>query len=573
MTLNDTKLKKEVNTDIAIFDFLTCQYDNEHSTMYAWCFKYRGEYTIGRTYEQFSNFLSHFTRGTDCYYLAYTADIRRFYTYFNGNVLNQQKKPIEVKIKPSKATSVEQYSQLTLNRLIVRDITKMVDIDMPKPTFDETLVRHSNTPLSVEENYLKARVDTIESNLIKYEITVETSWQSIQNKTRSIIRKHYNEMTDYEKVKYQCRSRVRSSATYDIIRNAVRGGVCMASADKIGVTLTDVGSFDAVSHYPSQLMLKKFPVEIVDTPYRYSPADTRYLSVFKIKFTNIKARNYNLCCMRFDDRKGDIIEQPHFEKSGNIYKAKTLITTMTNIDFMTYMKFYTWDSADVERGDLVVFSMDYLPNYIRKSVNEMFKAKEDTKGTPQGEINKAGLNSIWGLTSSRYETWKSYDMKRNRLFFCAWGAFITAYARQELLDRILKVGSDFVYCDTDNIKMINPEKHKYLFDLGKELGQWKDEGCSDCFKTLGKKKYIAIKKDKLDVTFSGIDKNSVLNTVSDIHEFIWGTNCGTVLRDCIIRQIICTDGIDETVVDYMGNEYNVKEKCYIYTAIGDFDMN
>ena len=77
MLLNDTRHKsRHTNSDIAVFDFLTCQYGEDKATMYAWCFKYKGEYTIGRTYYDYSKFISRFTRGTECYYLAYTADIR-----------------------------------------------------------------------------------------------------------------------------------------------------------------------------------------------------------------------------------------------------------------------------------------------------------------------------------------------------------------------------------------------------------------------------------------------------------------------------------------------------------------
>ena len=204
MLLNDTQHKsKHTNSDIAVFDFLTCQYGEDKATMYAWCFKYKGEYTIGRTYYDYSKFISRFTRGAECYYLAYTSDIRAFYTYFKGRVQNQQKNPVEFKKSPSKATQISQIAQVTVGDIVYRDITKLIDIDMPKPTFDTSLIRHSQTPLTVEIDYLKARVDYIESMLVKYGITIETSWQSIQNKTRAVIKKHYNEMTNYEKAVHQ----------------------------------------------------------------------------------------------------------------------------------------------------------------------------------------------------------------------------------------------------------------------------------------------------------------------------------------------------------------------------------
>ena len=570
MLLNDTRHKsRHTNSDIAVFDFLTCQYGEDKATMYAWCFKYKGEYTIGRTYYEYSKFISRFTRGTECYYLAYTADIRAFYTYFKGRVQNTHKNPIEFKKSPSKATQISQIAQVTVGDIVYRDITKLIDIDMPKPTFDTTLIRHSQTPLTVEIDYLKARVDYIESMLVKYGITIETSWQTIQNKTRAVIKKHYNEMTDYEKVIHQNNTRV-SEKQFNIIRNAVRGGVCMASADKIGVTLTDVRSFDATSHYPTQLVYKKFPIKAVFMDRREGiDLNGNYLYIVEVEFFNLRTRNESLPYWKCDIEKGDIVNGLT-EKSGNVFSAMYYKTTMTSVDMVTFSKFYKWDSYTIINA--VKFTSGYLPKFMTDTVWEMFNAKEATRGTPQGAINKAGLNSIWGLTSSKYVTFDKYDKNLCRKFNVAWGAFITAYARQELLDRILEVGSDFVYCDTDSIKMINYEKHTHLFTLGRELGQWKDEGNYEVFKTLGKKKYACVKNGVLDVTFSGLNKEFVLSSVTNKELFVDTLRTGCTLQKAVERAYIIHEKIHESITDYLGNAYTVYENRCLCECMEDFTI-
>ena len=570
MLLNDTRHKsRHTNSDIAVFDFLTCQYGEDKATMYAWCFKYRGEYTIGRTYYDYSKFISRFTRGTDCYYLAYTADIKAFYTYFKGRVQNQQKNPIEFKKSPSKATQISQIAQVTVGDIVYRDITKMVDIDMPKPTFDTTLIRHSQTPLTVEIDYLKARVDYIESMLDNYEITIETSWQTIQNKTRAVIKKHYDEMTNYEKAIHQNNTRVNEKQ-FNIIRNAVRGGVCMASADKIGVTLKDVRSFDATSHYPTQLVYKKFPVKAVFMDWSEGiDLNDDYLYIVEVEFFNLRAKNGNLPYWKYDKEKGDVVDGLT-ERSGNVYSAMYYKTTMTSVDMITFRKFYDWDSYTII--DAVKFTSGYLPKFMLDTVWEMFKAKEATRGTPQGAINKAGLNSIWGLTSSKYVTFDKYDKNLCRKYHVAWGAFITAYARQELLDRILEIGNDFVYCDTDNIKMLNYEKHKHLFTEGRELGQWKDEGNCEVFMTLGKKKYACIKNGVLDVTFSGLNKEFVLSSVTDKELFVDELRPDLTLEKAVKRAYIIHEKIHENVTDYLGNAYTVYENRCLCERMEDFTI-
>ena len=154
----------------------------------------------------------------------------------------------------------------------------------------------------------------------------------------------------------------------------------------------------------------------------------------------------------------------------------------------------------------------------------------------------------------------------------AWGAFITAYARQELLDRILEVGSDFVCCDTDCIKMINYEKHTHLFTLGRELGQWKDEGNCEVFKTLGKKKYACIKNGVLDVTFSGLNKEFVLSSVTDKELFVDELRTDCTLEKAVKRAYIIHEKIHESITDYLGNAYTVYENRCLCERMEDFTI-
>jgi hypothetical protein len=41
--------------------------------------------------------------------------------------------------------------------------------------------------------------------------------------------------------------------------------------------------------------------------------------------------------------------------------------------------------------------------------------------------------------------------------------FVTAYARANLYSAILNIGNDYLYSDTDSVKLINYEKHEFYF--------------------------------------------------------------------------------------------------------------
>ena len=122
--------------------------------------------------------------------------------------------------------------------------------------------------------------------------------------------------------------------------------------------------------------------------------------------------------------------------------------------------------------------------------------------------------------------------------FYPWGVWIAAYARYNLFTAISNIGEDYVYCDTDSVKFLNYEKHAEYFEKynasirakmkkaaeyhgvdfkmlepktikkkKKLLGAWDDEGTYEMFKTLGAKRYLSLKKGKLNITVSGVAKD------------------------------------------------------------------
>jgi hypothetical protein len=146
------------------------------------------------------------------------------------------------------------------------------------------------------------------------------------------------------------------------------------------------------------------------------------------------------------------------------------------------------------------------------------------------------------------ETVSDYNESKNRFLYYPWGVWVTAYARRNLWTGILAVGSDYVYSDTDSLKVLNWEKHipytkwydkmviskmeamcdEYDIDkkllrpktkdgVEKVLGVWDYEGTYPMFKTLGAKRYLVLEKSgRLALTVAGLSKQNGVDYMSEV---------------------------------------------------------
>lgn len=135
---------------------------------------------------------------------------------------------------------------------------------------------------------------------------------------------------------------------------------------------------------------------------------------------------------------------------------------------------------------------------------------------------------------------EKYNKKFSRFDFYCWSIYVTAYSRRNLFTAIVEAGEDYVYSDTDSIKLKNADQHKDYFDnynksiiakleyalnqqgiqldyirpktikgVEKPLGVWDYEGTFR-IKTLGAKRYMIEENGELSMTVSGINKHLAL---------------------------------------------------------------
>lgn len=251
-----------------------------------------------------------------------------------------------------------------------------------------------------------------------------------------------------------------------------------------------------------------------------------------------------------------------FEDNGRIVRADLLYTTLTEQDFYILRDFYEWDSMRV--FNFRRFQKGYLPTPFVKAILKLYEEKTTLKGIAGKEVeyllSKGMLNACFGMAvtdivrpeiiyngdwtteaADLAEQIEKYNKAFRRFLFYPWGVWVTAHARRALFTGISEFNTDYIYSDTDSIKVINADKHKDYFTrynrniitelefacnvhgidpaairpktikgIEKPLGVWDDEGQYNAFKTLGAKRYLTLKNGELSLTVSGLNKKIVV---------------------------------------------------------------
>ena len=335
--------------------------------------------------------------------------------------------------------------------------------------------------------------------------------------------------------------------------------------------------------------------------------------------------------------------------NGRIVSAIALETTCTEQDLFTYEQFYSWDECQI--FDLVVYRKQYLPTPFVKAILNLYKMKTELKDVPDRlvdyMVSKNMLNAAYGMTVtnivrevltyteddeyvSNYDSddfniekflesqISKYNSNRRRFLFYPWGVWVTAYARANLFSGILASGRDYIYSDTDSIKILNPSAHenyikaynseieeklrlacefhnipfsmtkpKNKYGKEKPLGVWDFEGIYDEFKTLGAKRYLWRKGDKWQLTVAGVNKFKgmqylLLKSKEEncspfdlFHLDEYGDGALVIPQEYSGRMIL-TYGHDEIVgmvKDYLGQPYQYRELSYIHMEPSDYTMD
>ena len=652
--------KTKISNVASVFDIeATSFYNREEKQccMYAWVFGLNGRCIRGRTWVEFAEILDKLVKVYDLslekrliiYIHNLSYEFQWFKRYFEWeNVFSlDTRKPIYaitkngIEFRCSYLLSGYSLEKLGENLTKYKVEKKVGDLDYK-------LIRHSRTPLTDKEWGYILNDGLVVMAHIQEEIERCGDITKIPLTKTGYVRELCKEKClkgdnrfEYTKVMRTLRISVDN---YHQLKRTYTGGFTHANINYVDKVIKNVHSFDFSSSYPAVMLSEKYPMSkpfqvIIKDEEDFRNTLNAYCCMFDCTFVNIRSK------VSFENyiSISRCIEAEHFVlNNGRVVEADRIKISLTEQDFFTIAELYEWDYIEVSNFNC--FYKGYLPKDFILTILELYKDKTELKGVDGKEVeylvSKGMINScygmcvtdpcrdeivysddIWSLQKADIETLiDRYNKNNNRVLYYPWGVWVTAYARRNLFTGILEFKDDYIYSDTDSIKVVNIEAHnEYITNYNKEvtkkierclkhynipidmatpktikgvpkpMGVWDYEGMYTRFKTLGAKRYMTEHNGEVSITIAGVNKSAgikylkytygnntnIFNAFTEDLHFPSSYDCNGVEENGSGK--LCHTYIDTymegEIIDYMGTKWIYNEHSGVHMENTEYTLS
>lgn len=634
--------------DIEVSSFY---YNGEkNASMYIWQFGILNWVTYGRTWEEYQNFLAVLSEvlglSEDMRLVVYVHNLA-YEWQFVRKILKWDKVFFLDERKPVYAITGGYEFRCSL-KLSSKSLAKVGE-DLVKykehkhvGDLDYQLNRFHSTPLTDEElGYCEADIRVLLA-YIQEKIETDKQIDYIPLTNTGYVRNHcrkacFRKYKDYKRLMSEL---TLDADEYSQLKRGFAGGFTHANARYVAEgkekPLENVGSFDFTSSYPAVMLTEQFPMSKsklighIDDWNQFHYYLNNYCCLFDVTLTNVFPKvDYDHPISRSKLIKFEGIT----EDNGRIVSADMMSLTMTEQDWFVFDSFYNYEHIEVRM--FRIYEKRFLPKPFYRAILELYKKKTILKDVEGEEINymisKNMLNAAYGMIvtdivrevieydyeNSEYtkpikpdleEAIEKYNKATKRFLFYPWGVWVTAYARRNLFSGILACGEDYIYSDTDSIKIFNPEKHMdYINDynnkllnkiekisaylgidsteyapknkkgVSKPIGIWEYEGTYKRFKTLGAKRYLYEKQDgKYVLTVAGVNKKKACEyLVKKYGDPFKGFTHDLIVPEEYSGRLTLTyidKPCDGVAKDYLGNTCEFHEKSFIHMEPSEYNL-
>ena len=551
--------------------------------MYEWTLGLYGAVMIGRTYDDLVEVLDRLAAvldlGTHKRLLIYVHNLAYEFQFICGHFAWEKVFAIDTR-KPLYAltdTGLEfRCSNLLSGYSLEKLGEQLHDFQIQKLTgaLDYSLLRHCNTPLTDREIAYCVNDVKVVMAYIMERIQTDGGISKLPLTKTGYVRKYCRDACFYgpeknKKKRLRYRELMKSMTIdpeeYRQMKRAFQGGFTHANPFYSGRVLENVTSYDFTSSYPAVMVAEEYPMSTgevikIESREHFDEQIRRFCCIFDVEFSGLVASvtfdNY-ISQSKCWGLEGYVVN------NGRVVSADLLRTTITDQDFLIIRKMYKWEKMRV--SNFRRYRKTYLPTDFVRSILELYQDKTTLKGIKGKEVEylraKEMINSCYGMTVTDIvrpifeftdhwedpvtpdltEEIEKYNKNPGRFLFYLWGVYVTAYARRNLFSGILECGTDYVYSDTDSIKILNAEDHQEFIaqynqritaqiekaldfhripremaapetveGIKKPLGVWDFDGFYTRFKTLGAKRYMTETDNGINITVAGINKKHAM---------------------------------------------------------------
>ena len=586
------------------------------STMYIWQFSINDIVYYGRTWEELKKFLDTLEKNVPfhkfvfVHNLAFEFQYLKSYFRFEDVTARKSRKVMTATLKDYKLMFKCSYM---MSNCALKYLPKLFNLPVEKKVgdLDYSLIRTSKTPLTDKElgyceydclvvyHYIKSELETYET----VRNIPTTSTGKVRRELKNLVLK------DYRYKRLVGKAINTDPHVYNLLQQAFAGGYTHSNWIYTDEILKDIDSFDFTSSYPYILVTHKFPSTSFKRCYitDITEMNRRICYLLVVKFKNIKCKYYNnfISFSKCRNIKGGKYD------NGRVISAKELEITLTDIDFYFILDTYKCEYEIIES---YFANYNFLPKQFIDFVLEKYVNKTKFKDVPDKEIEyqkeKNKFNSLYGMSVTNMirddvifnddtKEWEEKELtneeiikkleaeKKTSFLSFAYGVWVTAYARNNLLRNVIKLDDKAVYMDTDSIKLLpdydynvindynkfverkinfvskqlNIDKNKFspvdIYNKNHTLGVFEKDAHYDEFITQGAKKYAYKVHDEIKITVAGVPKNGAkaLKDLKDFKDdFVFDfeyTNKNVLMY--------CENQEPSVLIDYLGFESEVND--------------
>ena len=554
---------------------------DKQAFMYIWQFCIGGFVVIGRTWDEFielyDKLVEFFDTSRDKHLIIYVHNLGFEFQFIRKRLKWETVFSLDNR-KPVKAVTIDgiefRCSYILSGYSLAKLSDQLTKYKITKKTgdLDYSKIRNEKTPLTEKEISYCINDVLVVVAYIQELIEREGDITKLPITKTGFVRKYCRDMCMYDgnhknnTAKYGKYHRLMKGLTIDktiylLLQQAFAGGFTHGNPKYIQKIMKNVDSFDFSSAYPYVMLSEQYPMSVAQ---KYMPTDIEdfnknlklYCCLFTIEIIQLSSK---ITYDNYISASHCIEKEMWIENNGRVVSADRIVITVTEQDFNIIKRTYKWENLRILT--FYRFKKDYLPRDFMLAILKLFGDKTVLKGVENKEveylISKENLNSCYGMTVTDpcrdeiiYEEneWEKedcdfdtalahYNKSAKRFLYYPWGIWVTAYNRRNLWSGIMEFKDDYIYSDTDSIKVINKSRHmdyinnynkwvlqklqlaflernidisltrpKNKYGVEKQLGIWDYEGQYKRFKCLGAKRYMTETDNGISITVSGLNK-------------------------------------------------------------------